>query len=124
HFHGGTWLPEVAAAKAGGMAVISIQLGSGSSVYAKPFTDTTMFGRLVSEAETKAGMKFSPIFLTTWRGGYGAVREILRVPDNYAKVARVILIDGLHAGYTGGAPGTGTGRESSLEADGLQVFLQ
>src|SRR5262245_57309716 len=37
HFHGGTWLPEVAAARAGKTAVISVQLGSGSSVYAKPF---------------------------------------------------------------------------------------
>src|SRR2546425_783800 len=31
HFHGGTWLPEVVAAKRGGTAVISIQIGSGSS---------------------------------------------------------------------------------------------
>src|SRR5689334_2067053 len=51
HFHGGTWLPEVAAVKAGGLAVISIQLGSGSSVYARPFADATVFERLLSEAE-------------------------------------------------------------------------
>src|SRR5438093_10159530 len=48
HFHGGTWLPEVAAARAGKTAVISIQLGSGSSVYARPFGDLTLFGRLIA----------------------------------------------------------------------------
>src|SRR5262245_46279927 len=38
HFHGGAWIPEVAAEKTG-CAVIAIQLGSGSSTYAKPFTE-------------------------------------------------------------------------------------
>src|SRR5215469_825584 len=36
-FHGGAWLPEVAAARNGRTAVISIQIGVGSSVYARPF---------------------------------------------------------------------------------------
>lgn len=123
-FHGGTWLPEVAAAMVGGTAVISIQLGSGSSAYAKPFADTAVFGRLLSEAETKSGMTFSPIVVTSWSAGYGAVREILRVPENYARVDRVLLIDGLHTGYVGGAAGSGPGRESVLETDGLRAFLQ
>src|SRR5262245_1160408 len=38
HFHGATWLAEVAAAKHQA-AVISVQLGSGSMVYAKPFSE-------------------------------------------------------------------------------------
>jgi len=124
HFHGGTWLPEVAAARAGSTAVISIQVGSGSSVYAKPFSDPQLFRRLITEAENKAAMTFSPISLTAWSAGYGAVREILKVPDNYARVDRVLLIDGLHTGYAGGKPGSGASQESELEADNLQIFLQ
>jgi hypothetical protein len=124
HFHGGSWLPEVAAARAGDTAVISIQIGSGSSVYAKPFSDPQLFGRLVTEAETKSGMTFSPISLTAWSAGYGAVREILKAPENYARVGRVLLIDGLHTGYAGGKPGTGPSQESELETDNLQIFLQ
>jgi hypothetical protein len=124
HFHGGSWLPEVAAARAGDTAVISIQIGSGSSVYAKPFSDPQLFGRLVTEAETKSGMTFSPISLTAWSAGYGAVREILKTPENYARVGRVLLIDGLHTGYAGGKPGTGPSQESELETDNLQIFLQ
>src|SRR6516164_7740261 len=53
HFHGGTWLPEVAAAKLGKAAVITVQLGSGSAAYAKPFADGKAFGRLLAEAQEK-----------------------------------------------------------------------
>jgi len=124
HFHGGSWLPEVAAARTGDTAVISIQIGSGSSVYAKPFSDPQLFRRLVTEAETKSGMTFSPISLTAWSAGYGAVREILKTPENFARIGRVLLIDGLHTGYAGGKPGTSPTQESELETDNLQIFLQ
>lgn len=124
HFHGGTWLPEVAAAMVGKTAVISVQLGSGSGAYAKPFSDPQLFSRLISGAESKAGVRFWPITLTAWSAGYGAVREILKVPEAYARVDRVLLIDGLHTGYAGGKPGQGGAQESQLETDGLEIFLR
>ncbi len=124
HFHGGIWLPEVAAAQAGKTAVISIQIGAGSSAYARPFADAQLFSRLIAEAETKAGVKFGPISLTSWSAGYGAVRAILKVPEHYARVDKVLLIDGLHAGYVGGKPGTGKSSESELEAGDLDIFLK
>jgi hypothetical protein len=124
HFHGGTWLPEVSAARAGQTAVVSIQLGSGSSVYAKPFNDLQLFLRLIAEAERIANLRFSGVGLSSWSAGYGAVREILKVPDNYARVDRVLLIDGLHTGYVGDRPGTGPSQESQLDTSTLQIFLQ
>jgi len=123
HFHGGTSVPEVAAARVGGTAVISVQLGSGSGAYAKPFSDTQLFARLIAEAESKAGVKLAPITLTAWSAGYGAVREILKVPEHYARVDRVLLIDGLHTGYAGGKPGTGSSQSSTLETENLEIFL-
>ncbi|HNG29815.1 MAG TPA: hypothetical protein PK012_08850, partial [Blastocatellia bacterium] len=124
HFHGGIWLPEVAAAKKGDTAVIAVQIGAGSGAYAKPFADAQLFSRLLAEAETKSGLKFSSVSLTAWSAGYGAVREILKVPEHYARVERVLLIDGLHAGYVGGKPGQGNGQESQLEAENLEIFLK
>ncbi len=124
HFHGNTWLPEVAAARAGGTAVITIQLGTGSGVYARPFQDAALFSRLIAEAETKAGRAFSPVSLTSWSAGYGAVREILKVPAHYARVERLLLIDGLHTDYVDGRPSTGASLESQLGTAGLEVFLQ
>jgi hypothetical protein len=121
HFHGGTWLPEVTATKLGKTAVLSIQIGSGSSAYAKSFSDPQLLTQLLTEAESKAGVKFAPLTLTAWSAGYGAVREILKVPEHYARVDRVLLIDGLHTGYVDGRPGP---QESKLETGGLEIFLQ
>ncbi len=66
-------------------------------------------------------MKFSPVTLTAWSAGYGAIREILRTPENYARIDRVLLIDGLHTGYVGGRPGP---QESELETERLEIFLR
>ena len=120
HFHGAAWLAETAATELKQTAVISVQLGPGSAAYAKPFAMPQAFAALLAEAETKAGMKFAPITLTAWSAGYGAVREILSVPENYARVDRVVLLDGLHAGYASGQPGP---LESQLETDKLMIFL-
>jgi hypothetical protein len=121
HFHGGAWLPEVAAARHGQAAVISVQLGSGSRVYAKPFADPKRFVRLLQEAEAKAGVQFEPVGLTSWSAGYGATRAILRVPEYYDRVRFVLLIDGLHAGYVGGKPGP---RESKIMTEDLDIFVK
>ncbi len=120
HFHGGTWIPEVAAAKVPA-AVISVQLGAGSASYAKPFADPKAFADLLQEAETKSGRKFDRVGLTSWSAGYGASRAILKVPEHYQRVQFVVLLDGLHAGYVGDKPGP---KESTLKEDDLVVFVQ
>src|ERR1700722_1710191 len=62
HFHGGTLVSEVAAAKAS-VAVVSVPLGSGSATYAKPFADPKVFADLLEESETKAECKFDRVGL-------------------------------------------------------------
>lgn len=120
-FHGGTWLPEAAAAKNGKTAVISIQSGSGSGVYARQFEGNGKFEELLAEAEKKSGMKFKPVTIGGWSAGNGAVREILKSADSYARVQRVLMIDGIHASYANGTPGP---LEPRIVADNLQIFLK
>ena len=120
-FHGGTWLPELAAARNANTAVISIQIGAGSAVYARAFANAQRFSNLLREAELKAGVKFAPVTLGGWSAGCGAIREILKSPDSYALVQKVLLIDGIHTGYIGDKPGP---LESQLETDNLSIFLQ
>ena len=120
HFHGGTWLPEVAAAKISA-AVISVQLGSGSSAYGKPFADPKVFAELLKEAEEKSGRKFDVVGLTSWSAGYGATRAILKDPEHYRRINFVLLLDGLHAGYVSGKPGP---KESELVAEDLEIFVK
>lgn len=120
-FHGGTWVPEVAAAKNGKTAVISIQIGSGSGVYARQFEGNGKFEELLAEAEQKSGMKFKPVTIGGWSAGNGALREILKSAVSYERVQRVLMIDGIHASYLNGTPGP---LESEVVPDNLQVFLK
>jgi hypothetical protein len=120
-FHGGTWLPEVAAARNGNTAVISIQIGAGSGVYAQAFADAQRFPNLLRESEKKAGVKFTPVTLGGWSAGCGAIREILKSTESYSLVQKVLLIDGIHTGYFDDKSGP---LESQLQTDNLQIFLQ
>jgi hypothetical protein len=121
HFHGGTWLPEVAAAEGGKSAVISVQLGSGSRAYARPFEDPEVFRRLLAAAQAKSGVRFATVGLTAWSAGYGAVRAILSDEEHYRRVGFIVLLDGLHTGYVSGKPGP---LESELVTEGLEVFVR
>jgi hypothetical protein len=120
HFHGGDWLPEVVAARHGKTAVLTVQLGSGSAVYGKPFLDPKRFSDLMAEAEARSGVRFGPLTLTAWSAGYGAVRAILQVPAHFDRVQNVLLLDGLHAGY---ADKTVSGPRP-LVAENLAVFVK
>jgi hypothetical protein len=120
HFHGSPALAEVAAAR-GKAAVLTVNLGTGSAVYARPFADPQAFPALLQEAEEKAGVRFGPVGLTAWSAGYGAVREVLKSDAGYDRVGFVLLLDALHAGYVGGRPGP---RESQLVAADLAPFVR
>ena len=121
HFHGGTWLPEVAAAKEHNWAVLSVQIGAGSGRYTEAFANPERFERLIQEAETRTRTRVSPLVLTAWSAGTGAIREILKSPKFYANVAAIVIIDGMHTGYVDGKPGP---QESRIESDKLEVFVR
>jgi hypothetical protein len=120
-FHGGDWLPEVAVARQRRMAVVTVQAGQGSGTYVNLFTDAARFPKLIAEAESKSGMKFSEVYLGGWSAGCGALRQILKDPPSYQRVSRVLCIDGIHTGYAKGAPGPA---ESEIQSENLQVWLQ
>jgi hypothetical protein len=119
-FHGGGWVPEVAAAR-NKTAVVGIQAGAGSASYTRLFEDPQRFPRLLQEAEAKAGVKFGRVMLGGWSAGCGAIRQILLAPESYARVSAVLLIDGVHTDYPDGKPGP---LESKIGAENLQIWLQ
>ncbi len=119
HFHGAPWIAEIAAEKRR-VAAIAIQTGAGSSRYATPFRDDPgLFERILAEAERASGARFTTVTLSSWSAGYGAIREILRLPAGFARVDRVLAIDSIHAGYVKGSPGPA---ESELTAPDLAEF--
>ena len=119
-FHGGTWLPEMAAAK-NGIAVFSVQAGNGSGSYARLFENPDRFAALLKEVEAKSGLHFGRVLLGGWSAGCGAIREILKSPAAYQRVEGVLLIDGIHTDYADGHPGP---LESKIGTENLDVWIQ
>ncbi len=119
-FHGGTWLPEVAAAR-NAMALVNVQAGSGSGAYARLFENPERFPALLKEAGDKSGLRFTRVLLGGWSAGCGAVRQILKSPAAYERVAGALLIDGIHTDYPDGKPGP---LESKLGTENLEIWLQ
>jgi hypothetical protein len=119
-FHGGTWLPEVAAA-VNRVSVVSVQAGTGSATYARLFESPGRFLALVNEAETKSGIRFDRVILGGWSAGCGAIRQILKTPAAYDRIDSALLIDGIHTDYPDGHPGP---LESKIGTENLEVWLQ
>jgi hypothetical protein len=119
-FHGGTWLPEVAAAQ-NKVAVVAVQAGAGSATYTRLFEDPARFPALLKEAETKAGVGFGRVMLGGWSAGCGAIRQILKAPESYARVDAALMIDGIHTDYVDGKPGP---LESKIGDENLAIWQQ
>jgi hypothetical protein len=119
-FHGGTWLPEVAGAR-NDTAIVGVQAGSGSATYARLFDDPKRFLKLLTEAESKAGFKFTHVMLGGWSAGCGAIRQILQDADSYQRVEASLMIDGIHTDYSEGKPGP---LESKIGTSNLEVWLK
>ncbi len=123
HFHGAPWLAEWSAARHNRRtAVISINLGSGSGVYARAFAGPQRFQELLAEAgkalSTEGPVRFRPLALTSFSAGYGAVREILKDPANRDLIDAIVLADSLHTSYVP------EGKPGPLDTDLLQPFLE
>jgi hypothetical protein len=106
HFHGSAFLPEYAAHRMrGGMVVAVVQLGAGSGIYDRAFSDPAVFDTLPAavrrgiERELGRSGGFSELILSGFSAGHGAIRAILREPRHFARVDAVLLLDGLHTGY-------------------------
>jgi len=119
-FHGGSWLPEVAAVR-NKIAVVHIQAGAGSGTYSKLFDDPKRFMSLLEDAESKGGVRFGPVLVGGWSAGCGAVRQILKTPASYNRITGVLLIDGMHTDYADGNTGP---LESQLDPANLEIWLQ
>ena len=105
HFLGAAWLPEQAVADLKGPAAVVINLGAGSGIYDRSFSDATAFDSLLTGiTRTISGMTGEPtriglITLSGFSAGHGAVRAILRQPRHFDRVSAVLLLDGMHTSY-------------------------
>lgn len=125
HFHGAPWLIELHIARhLPRAALLTVQLGTGSNAYRKPFEDVNAFHVVLEEAKELLGLKhgWSSITLTGFSAGYGAIREILKTPQYFALVNNVLLMDGIHTSYVPEGKRLADGGE--LDPSGLEVFVK
>ncbi|QDV22450.1 hypothetical protein [Aureliella helgolandensis] len=77
-----------------------------STAYSKPFAeDHKLFDRILSQARAMAvGVQpasqgeWSRIAVSSFSAGYGAVREILKTPENMARIDSITTADSIYAG--------------------------
>ena len=128
HFHGVAFVPEHAVSQVRADYVLAgINLGPGSGVYERAFSDPAAFDRLLDAirqrlASHSGGAGFSDIVLSGFSAGHGAIRSILREPRHGAAVDGVLLLDGLHTGYV--PPRTVLAEGGALDEVQLTPFLR
>jgi hypothetical protein len=111
HLHGAASVVEKALADSGWQGPLLVFNRKGlSSVYAEPFRDRILFPRLLDKARAAiatafhaADLRIGRVFVSSFSAGFGGVRELLAVPEHFARIDGLILADSLYAGYTGDA---------------------
>jgi hypothetical protein len=119
HFHGPDWLANTSAVKwKKRVCVVTVQRGAGSGVYSRAFTEPGRFSELLKEAEQASGLELKPVIVSSFSAGYGAVREILKNRENWARIDGIILEDSLHTSYVP------EGKPGLIDGNNLEVFVQ
>ncbi|MDX1972929.1 MAG: hypothetical protein SFY68_10405, partial [Candidatus Sumerlaeia bacterium] len=101
HFHGATWFAIEEHRRRGlSEPLVTLALGEGSTVYRLPFEDPNSFPTFLGTVESalknnteRQDIRITSVSLTSYSAGFGAVREILKTPENHAIIRRIILGD-------------------------------
>ncbi|MCC7494470.1 MAG: hypothetical protein IT204_19085 [Fimbriimonadaceae bacterium] len=110
HFHTVAWFTIAEHRRRGSRwPLLNLALGEGSNAYRLPFEDRERFGRLLRQVEDRLREHGAPaeaviqhVRISSFSAGYGAVREILKIPQYCQLIRRVVLCDSLYAGFEPG----------------------
>ncbi len=107
HFHSAVWFAIQEHLRCGlNGPMIAFSLGEGSSVYRIPFEDRERFSRCLAlvEAELKKrgapkNTRITTVGISSFSAGYGAVREIVKSPEYFKLIRRIVLCDSMYASF-------------------------
>jgi hypothetical protein len=129
HFLGAAWIPELAVSRFGKNSVVAVlNLGAGSGVYDRAFSDPAAFDTLLvnvgRELTSAAGkdVRVKRLTLSGFSAGHGAVRAILRDPRHFARVDEILLMDGMHTSYV--PEGVTMEKGGTLDPRNLDAFVR
>jgi hypothetical protein len=109
HLHGAASVIEPALREANWNAVlIQFNRRGLSRVYAEPFSDKALFPRLLDDALEQIKQKalsknprVGKVIVSSFSAGFGGVRELLKVPEHFARIDALVMADSLYCGYAG-----------------------
>lgn len=109
HLHGAASVIEPALVEAKWNAVlIEFNRKGLSRVYAEPFSDKALFPRLldgaleqIKQKKLSKNPRIGKVILSSFSAGFGGVRELLKVPEHFARIDAIVMADSLYCGYTG-----------------------
>lgn len=109
HLHGAGSVIEPALIEAKWNAVlIEFNRKGLSRVYAEPFSDKALFPRLLIDALEQVGQRrlaknprVGKVVVSSFSAGFGGVRELLKVPEHFARIDALVMADSLYCGYAG-----------------------
>ena len=129
HFHGASFIPEVAASQLGREYVVAtVHLGSGSGLYDRTFREPAAYDSLRAQIRREVGallgreVTFNHTTLVGFSAGHGAIRAILRDARYFDAVDAVLLLDGLHTSYL--PDGTVLEKGGTLDTTNLEPFVR
>jgi hypothetical protein len=108
HFHGHEaarkeWVPAMKRS-----VLVAFDLGIRSDSYADSFEAPNEFARVVRKVEREVAEAYGlssahagTIGISTWSAGYGAASRILSQSFGRERVRDLIVLDGIHTGYSG-----------------------
>jgi len=100
HFHTIDWFTIQEHLRHGlGEPLVVFNAGEGSAVYRDAFKDPERFGRILKLVEGELGVHIVALDMTSCSAGYGAVREIVRRPEYWRMIRRLMLLDSMYAGW-------------------------
>ncbi len=121
HFHGREPIRKEWVKSMDDVVLVAVDVGIDSGAYATAFSDPRTFGSVLRAVEAEIskrtggdGARVGRVALSSWSAGFGAVEKILAQPLGEQLVDSVILLDGLHSGYTG----------HSLDGERLRPFVK
>ena len=108
HFHGLGKIQEANIERAQlNVAVVSINLGAGTTPYAKPFRNRETFANLLAEAQSEIASsgrapnaRLRRLALSAWSAGYVSIAKVMSDPEVAQKVDAVLLADGFFTSFT------------------------
>jgi hypothetical protein len=112
HLHGAPSVLEPAFVEAKRPGVlIEFNRDGLSSAYTRPFADRVLLPRLINATlpnlmDLNAGQepRLGHLTVSSFSAGFGGVREILKDPENFAKIDSLVMADSLYCGYEADEP--------------------